>query len=231
VRLLPILGIGIWAVKTGKMPMTRYYSEGGVMEIKRFLDKVASDRPTPGGGSASALAGALSASLIAMVAGLSAKKDRKQGKEMGKIRKRALALQERLLLAVDEDAKSFDGVIRAFRLTKKTERDRIHRTREIQKAYQAATRTPRLVCLQALLLLDDARFLIIKGNPNAVSDAGVAAFLADAALAGGLLNIGINLVPVTEKTFLKKMRLLMTQWAKTRNHLMGEILRHLAKVR
>lgn len=194
------------------------------MDIKRFLEKVASDSPTPGGGSVSALAGALSASLIAMVAGLSLKKDREKRKEMGEIKKKALAIQRRLSLAVDEDANSFNQVIKAFRLPRKTERDRLSRIRAIQRAYQKATVTPQLVCQQSIQLLECSRLLILKGNPNAVSDTGVAAFLADAALAGGLLNIGINLVPVTDKVFLKRMHSLMTDWAKKRNSLMGEIL-------
>lgn len=200
------------------------------MDIKRFLDKVASDSPTPGGGSASALVGALSASLVAMVAGLSSKKDKEKQKEMGEIKKKALTLQRRLSLAVDEDAKSFEEVIHAFRLPRKTERERIRRIRAIQKAYQKATVTPQLVCQESIQLLEYSRLLILKGNPNAASDTGVAAFLADAALAGGLLNIGINLVPVTDKVFLKKMRSLMAGWAKKRNRLMGEILGALTRI-
>jgi formiminotetrahydrofolate cyclodeaminase len=200
------------------------------METKRFLEKVASDSPTPGGGSVSALAGALSASLVAMVAGLSSKRDKKCQKEMGQIKKKALAIQRRLFLAVDEDADSFNEVIKAFRLPQKTERDRLSRIRAIQKAYQKATVTPQLVCQQSIQLLECSRLLILKGNPNAVSDTGVAAFLADAALAGGLLNIGINLVPVMDKVFLKRMHSLMADWAKKRNHLMGEILGALTQI-
>jgi formiminotetrahydrofolate cyclodeaminase len=200
------------------------------MDMKRFLEKLASDAPTPGGGSASALAGALSASLIVMVAGLSSKKDKKGQKSMLEVKKKALAIQRRLTLAVDEDARSFDAVIKAFRLSRKTKRDRLRRGRTIQKAYQNATVTPRLVCEQSIQLLKYSRFLILEGNPNATSDTGVAAFLADAALAGGLLNIGINLVPVTEKVFINKMRSLMTNWAKERNQLMGKILVSLTKI-
>lgn len=201
------------------------------MEMKRFMEKLASSSPTPGGGSASALAGALSASLIAMVAGLSLKKGKENKRQMGEIKKKALVLQKRLYRAIDEDARSFEDVIKAFRLSRETERERLGRTRAIQKAYQKATVTPQVVCEKSLLLLDYSRFLILKGNPNAISDAGVAAFLADAALAGGLLNIGINLVPVTNKNFLKKMRSSMASWAKKRNLLMEEILASLLKVR
>jgi formiminotetrahydrofolate cyclodeaminase len=194
------------------------------MELKRFLEKVAADTPTPGGGSASALAGALSASLVAMVAGLSFKKGKAKKKGMEEIRKRALTIQKRLFRAIGEDSRSFDAVIKAFRLPRGSEKERLHRVRLIQKAYRNATLPPQLVCQQSIQLLDYSKTLLLKGNPNAMSDAGVAAFLADAALAGGLLNIGINLVTVTEKNFTQKMNFLMQRWARKRNDLMKTIL-------
>lgn len=189
------------------------------MEIKIFLEKLSSDNPTPGGGSASALTGALSASLVAMSAGISSKKGKQNQIEMGEIRKRAVAIQKRLFLAIDEDAKSYEKVIRAFRLPKKTERERLSRTRMIQKAFQGATSTPQRVCRYALQLLDDSKTLILKGYSNIRSDAGVAAYLADTAVKGGLLNIDINLVSITDKSFVKKMNLLMKKLEKRRNRL------------
>lgn len=200
------------------------------MELKRFLEKVAADTPTPGGGSASALAGALSGSLVAMVAGLSSKKGKTKKKGMEETRRKALIIQKRLLRAIDEDARSFDAVIQAFRLPRNSEKERLHRVKEIQKAYKNATLIPQLVCERSIQLLEYSKTLILKGNPNAISDAGVAAFLADAALAGGLLNIGINLVAVTERNFAKKMSFLMRRWARKRNHLMESILMKLAGV-
>ena len=199
------------------------------MEIERFLEKLSSDTPTPGGGSASALAGALSASLVAMAAGLSLKKARPKQEGMKEIRKKALRIQKKLIRAVDEDAKSYDAVIRAFRLPKNTEEERLRRNKMIQKAYRGATITPQLICRHSIQLLDYSRTLILKGNPNAVSDVGVAAFLADAALAGGLLNIGINLIPSTERNFLSRMNLLMRQYGKKRNQLMGKIMNGLKR--
>lgn len=195
------------------------------MELNRFLEKMSSDAPTPGGGSASALAGALSASLVAMVAGLSFKKDRTKKKGMEGIREKGLSIQKRLLQATAEDSKSFDAVIRAFRLPRNSERERLHRVKEIQKAYQRATLTPQLVCQQSLQLLEYSKTLMLRGNPNAFSDAGVAAFLADAACAGGVLNIKINLAAVTEKNFAKKMNILMRNWARKRNQVMKAILK------
>jgi len=198
------------------------------MEIKRFLEKLSSDTPTPGGGSASALAGALSAALVAMTAGLSSKKGRLQKRQVEGMRKKTLAIQKRLLRAVDEDAKSYEAVLRAFRLPKNTDKKRTIRAEAIQKAYQKATITPRLVCQLSIQLLEYSRTLILKGNPNAVSDGAVAGFLADAALAGGLLNISINLVPGTEKAFVKKMHSLMGRWSKRRDRLMREIKKSLS---
>lgn len=194
------------------------------MEIKRFLGKLSSDTPTPGGGSASALAGALSASLVVMVAGLSSKRGDTKLKGAARIRKRGLFIQERLFRAIDEDSKSFDAVIEAFRLPKSSERMRLRRARQIQKAYREATLTPRQVCQQSLRLLEYSRALVSKGNPKAISDAGVAAFLADAAFAGGMLNIKINLGGVTEKTFVKRMNALMRDWSRKRNQLMKVII-------
>ena len=197
------------------------------MELERFLEKMSSDTPTPGGGSASALAGALSASLVTMVAGLSSKKDKTKKKRMEGIKKKGLSIQKRLFRAIDVDSRSFDAVIKAFRLPRNSEKERFRRVREIQKAYQKATLTPQLVCQQSLQLLEYSKTLILKGNPNAISDAGVAAFLADAAFAGGLLNIKINLVAVTEKVFVKKMNILMRTWARRRNQVMKAILKRL----
>ncbi|MGQ9508651.1 MAG: cyclodeaminase/cyclohydrolase family protein [Thermodesulfobacteriota bacterium] len=196
------------------------------MEMEVFLESLAASNPTPGGGSASALAGALSAALIAMVAGLSLKND----KEMKDLMKKAILIQKRLYRAIEEDARSFEDVLKAFRLPRQTDRERFRRTMEIQKAYRKATLTPQLVCEKSLQLLEYSKHLIRKGNPNAMSDAGVAAFLADASLAGGLLNIGVNLAQITDQSFVKKMRLLMKKWTKRRNHLMEGVLKAFKKI-
>ncbi len=187
------------------------------MQIEHFLSNLASSTPTPGGGSASALAGALSASLVAMVAGLS------KGKEMAGIRRQALTIQKRLYLAIEEDARSFDAVMEAFRLPKNSEKEKLRRKKAIQRAYLKATIIPQLVCRKAMELLQCSQTLIQKGNSNAISDAWVGAFLADSALAGGLFNISINLSSVTEKAFLKKMHSSMRQWAKKSNLVMEKI--------
>jgi formiminotetrahydrofolate cyclodeaminase len=199
------------------------------MEIKRFLERLSANTPTPGGGSASALAGALSASLILMTAGLSLKKGRLKEKEIGEIKKRVLTIRKRLFRAIEEDAKSYEAVLKAFHLPKETERERLVRSKAIQGAYRKATITPQRVCQQSIELLEYSNTLILQGNPNALSDVGVAAFLADTAVKGGLLNIGINLGPVRDKSFGKKMRSLARRLEKRRNKIMGRIQRKLKR--
>ena len=193
------------------------------MKIKKFLEKLASDTPTPGGGSAAALSGALSASLVAMVAGLSYKKGCPESGEMKAIKKNALMIQQRLYRAIEEDAKSFDAVMEAFRLPRDEEKERLYRSRMIQKAYRKATVTPQRVCELSLRLLEFSEFLLRKGNQNAFSDAGVAACLADAALGGGTLNIRINLDAIKDETFRKEKERRIRQLLKRRDRLLKTI--------
>jgi formiminotetrahydrofolate cyclodeaminase len=193
------------------------------MEIRKFLEKLSSATPTPGGGSASALAGTLSASLILMTAGLSLKRGKMEERELRGVKKAVSGIQKRLFRAIEEDAKSYEGVLKAFHLPRETEKERLIRSKAIRQAYRKATVIPQLVCQQSIKLLEYSNTLILKGNPNALSDVGVAAFLADTALKGGLLNVGINLGPVRDESFRKKMHSLAGRLEKRRNQLMGKI--------
>ena len=195
--------------------------------IEDYLDRLASDHPTPGGGSASAFAGALAASLISMTAGLSVGRGRLEKKELTEIRRKASSIRKRLFVAIEEDARIYEGVLKAFQLPKETEKERFHRSRVLQKAYEKATATPQKVCEGSLPLLEFSRVLISKGNPNARSDAGVAALLANAAIEGGLMNIRINLGFIRNRTFVGRMVEFMKRTARRRRALMGPILRRL----
>ena len=199
------------------------------MEIRRFLERLSANTPTPGGGSASALAGTLSASLILMAAGLSLKKGKMKERELRGIKKAVSGIQKRLFRAIEEDARSYEAVLKAFHLPKGTEKQRRVRSKAIRQAYRKATITPQLVCQQSIELLEYSDMLILKGNPNALSDVGVAAFLADTALKGGLLNIGINLGPVRDQSFGKRMHSLAGKLGKRRNQLIGKIEKALGR--
>jgi formiminotetrahydrofolate cyclodeaminase len=193
------------------------------MDMRRFLERLSSATPTPGGGSAAALAGGLSASLVAMVAGLSANHRKPKQKELMGVRKKALALQGRFLRAMEEDAASYEKVIEAYRLPKDTRKEHLARSKAIQRAYRNAIVTPRLVSLLSIQLFDLCEKLLLKGKKSAMSDVGVAAFLADSALRGGMLNIRINLISVNDRVFIKKMHLLHQKLERKRSLSMGKI--------
>jgi methenyltetrahydrofolate cyclohydrolase len=173
------------------------------MSLSTFADALGSDAATPGGGSASALAGALAASLVAMVARTTAttKSFADRAEEMNEITGEADLLRDKLLGLVDEDAKAFDRVMAAFRLPKETPEQQAARSVEIQNGYQAAVQPPMLVCRGSLRVLELALQIAERGKPNAVSDAGVAALLAGASLEGAGLNVEINLASIKDEAF------------------------------
>ena len=199
------------------------------MEVERFLSHLASDTPTPGGGSASALSGALSASLIAMVAGLSNKRGHAGEKKMREIKRKALMIQKKLYRAIEEDTRSFDAVMTAFRLSRDEEKQRLYRSRMIQKAYHKATITPLKVCELSLQLLEFSNLLLREGNQNAFSDTGVAAYLANAALNGGMLNVRINLGAIRDKRFQSEKEKFMRRVLKKQGHLMIQIQKEIKR--
>jgi formiminotetrahydrofolate cyclodeaminase len=119
------------------------------------------------------------------------------------------------------------GVVRAFDLPKTKESEVLYRRRMIQRALKKATVAPQVVCEHSLTLLKFSKVLLLKGNPNAWSDAGVAAHLANAALDGAVLNIRINLESIRDQSFRKKMSGVMQRVLSGRNRLMTQITRAL----
>jgi formiminotetrahydrofolate cyclodeaminase len=173
------------------------------MSLAKFSEVLASKDPTPGGGCASALAGALASGLVAMVARTTAgnKKFADRAEQMKAIAEEADRLRGEFLALVDEDARAFDQVMAAFRLPKETPEQQAARTQAIQQAYKAAVEPPMTVCIQSLRALELALQAAEHGNPSAASDAGVAALLAGTALEGGALNVQINLGSLKDDAF------------------------------
>jgi formiminotetrahydrofolate cyclodeaminase len=163
--------------------------------LEEFIEKLASGTPTPGGGSAAAMAGALSASLIQMVCDLTLGRDkyREHEQTVVEIRRRAETLRRDLLALVDRDADAYDGVMKAIRMPKATEAEKAARQEAIGRANLFATETPMATAEGCVVLLGLAVRLVESGNPNAVSDVGTAAVLAYAGLRGGAMNVRINL--------------------------------------
>jgi formiminotetrahydrofolate cyclodeaminase len=173
------------------------------MSLANFSEVLASGAPTPGGGCASALSGALAAGLAAMVARTTAasKKFADRAEQMNQVAIEADRLRGEFLALVDEDARAFDRVMEAFRMPKETPEQQAARSQAIQQAYRAAVEPPMRVCARSLRVLELAVRVAEQGNPSAASDAGVAALLAATALEGGALNVQINLGSIKDEGF------------------------------
>jgi len=173
------------------------------MPLATFGEVLASGAPTPGGGCASALSGALAAGLVAMVARTTAANESfaDRADQMNDVAAEADRLRGELLDLVDADAGAFDQVMAAFRMPKETPEEQAARSEVIQQGYRVAVEPPMCVCMRSLRVLELALQVAEQGNPNAVSDAGVAALLAATALEGGALNVQINLGSIKDEGF------------------------------
>ena len=177
------------------------------MTVKDFVDEVASTSPAPGGGSVAALNGALGAALAAMVANLTVGKKgyEEVASEMEDIVKRASALKDSLLAMVDKDTDAFNQVMTAFKLPKDDDEQKAARREAIQSAMLGAASSPFDIMTASRDVLDLARLVAEKGNQNSITDAGVAALLANGAVEGAALNVKINLSFIKDEKFCTRM--------------------------
>jgi formiminotetrahydrofolate cyclodeaminase len=160
-----------------------------------LIERMATGDPIPGGGSAAALAGAMGAGLLRMVVALTSGRPAaaEDEKELAEIAIGAASCQSELLNLVELDAVAYDGVIRARRLPRATDLERQTRDVQVAAATREATRAPLQTARLAEQVLSLAERLAPIGSRNAISDAGVGALLAAAALRGAVLNVQINL--------------------------------------
>lgn len=189
--------------------------------IAQFLNELSSSTPVPGGGSAAALAGAFAAGLICMVSNLTIGRRNYEAIEpqMKRILAEAQACRDELLELSARDANAFENVMRAYKLPKETTEQTQKRKQDLEKALREATRVPYRVAEICAQLLGFSKVLAEQGNKNAVSDAGVAACLAEAALQGALLNVTINLRLMEDQSFKEeysKKSALLSHEAKVR---------------
>ena len=178
------------------------------MSLRAFADELSMDSPAPGGGSVSALCGALSASLSAMVANLTiGKKGYEKGYDALKdVALRGQALKDDLLRAVDLDTAAFNRVMEASRLPKGSSEQQAERDAAGEDATKEATLVPFGVLEKCGELLRLAGLAAELGNRNSVSDAGVAALAARAAADGAFYNVQINLPGLKDEAFKKRIR-------------------------
>ena len=175
---------------------------------KEFVEELSTNSPAPGGGSVSALAGALGAALSSMVAALSHEKkellDLKP--EMDEIGIEAQNLKDRLSFLVDEDTNAFNKVMDANRLSATNDKEQSAKNQAIEIANKYAIEIPLETAKKCLRVIELADTLVEKGNPNSVSDAGVAAEVALAGVSGACMNVLINLTSVEDETYCDDMR-------------------------
>jgi len=175
------------------------------MTIGAFLDRLASADPTPGGGTASALAGAMAAALAAMVARLSKGRGGDDA-AFERTAEDADRARTHLIALAAQDAQAFDAVLRAMRLPRATEEERRARQVSVQEAWRGAAEVPLHVMQEAVAVLRLLPDLVRSGRPNAVSDVAVGSLLAHAAAHGALHNVRINLASIKDETFAARLR-------------------------
>jgi len=178
------------------------------LTVEEFLNKVSSNDPVPGGGSVSALAGSLAASLAAMVASLTIGKKKyiEVEEEMKEIKEQALKLKEKLYEDIKKDSESFEEVMKAFKLPKATDEEKVHRKNVIEDATKKAALVPFDAAKTACEVISLAEKVIEKGNKNAVTDGAVAAMLARTAVFGALYNTKINLGGIEDSVFVEDLK-------------------------
>ncbi len=177
------------------------------MNLREFSNETASESIAPGGGSISAYVGALGVSLGTMVANLSSHKRGwdKRWEEFSEWADRGQELKDQLLALVDEDTNSFNNIIKAIRLPKGTPAEKAAREQAIQAATKYAIEVPFKVMELSFASLDVIKAMVNIGNLSSVTDAGVGALCARAAIHGAFLNVKVNTADLKDKDFVNEI--------------------------
>jgi len=195
------------------------------LTLDQFVRLLASDKPAPGGGSVAALAAALSAALCAMVARLTVGKEKyREGWEaMEKVRDAADELAREFLNLVEQDTEAYNEVLAAVKLPKETEAQRSFCQQAIENATQHAAAVP-LATLEHLSRVPDLlREALERGNPNCLTDAGVAVQLVRAAAVGAAYNVRINLSGIKNGELVQAMSARMAEFRAQVERATGEL--------
>lgn len=182
------------------------------LTLTAYTDEVRGEKPAPGGGSVSAYAAALGASLTQMVGSLTI--DKKAFEEltddekalMRENQKKLDGVIDELNDIVDTDANSFDDVMAAFKLPKNTDEEKKKRTEAIQTGYKKALETPIHAAKLGLEAMRLQNIYALKGNKNAITDVGVGTLLLQSGIEGALFNALINLNSVKDAEYVAQKR-------------------------
>lgn len=177
------------------------------MTVRGFVDETASDSAAPGGGSISALTGAMGAALGTMVANLSAIKKGWEDRvgEFSPWAEEGQLLKDQMIALVDEDTRAFDAIMSAFGLPKDTAEQVAERKQAIQDASKYATEVPFRTMQTAYACLPLLKQMADHGNPNSLSDVGVGALCIKTAVRGAWLNVLINAQGLSDKVWAENI--------------------------
>ena len=177
------------------------------LSLTDFANETSSESPAPGGGSISAYCGTLAASLTTMVANLSSHKRGWDDKWefFSDWAKKGLDVQNELIDLVDKDTDAFNQIIESIRLPKVTQEEIKKRNEAISKATKNAILVPLSIMEKAYDCMKITKEMALHGNPNSISDAGVASLCAIAAIKGGLLNVKINCKDFDDLKFIESI--------------------------
>lgn len=176
--------------------------------VTNFLDELASSAPAPGGGSVAALSGALGAALVSMVCNLTLGKKAYAGvqDDIGDLLAQSEALRAKLTGLLEEDVKAYTGYSKAAKMPRATDDEKAERAVAMLAALKVATDVPLSIAETAVEVMDLCQPAADKGNKWAVSDAGVAVLMAEAALRSAALNVLINLGTLKDQEFVADRR-------------------------
>jgi methenyltetrahydrofolate cyclohydrolase len=171
--------------------------------IAKFLDELASEQPTPGGGGAAAIMGAVGAALVSMVANLTIGKKNYEAfdAELKATNAEAEKVRAELTAAIDEDVVAFNAVMGAYGLPRGTDEEKAARAAAIQAALKQATDAPLRAVKACHEVIKLSAVVAEKGNVNVISDAGVAVLAANAGLRSAALNVYINAKSIKDREF------------------------------
>jgi formiminotetrahydrofolate cyclodeaminase len=187
------------------------------MTIGAFADALAAQTSTPGGGGAAAITGGMAAALLSMVVNFTVgkKKFADVEQELQGYLERTEVLRRELLALADADVAAFTAVSATYGMPKETDAEKAARTAALQDALKGATEVPFITAAKCVEVIRLAEPIGAKGNPNVVSDAATAVYLAQAALLAAVANVNINLKLIKDETFVE-------EWSKRRDAVLAE---------
>lgn len=177
------------------------------ISIGEYIDDLASNKPTPGGGSAAALAGAMSSALTSMVFNLTVDKKIYEGysseikSKIDNALKSCQKYNELFIEYMRKDEEAFLNFMKAFKLPKSTEEEKALRDKELANGYITALCVPLSLAEEGIKLFENINVAAEYGNNNLISDAGVAAILLYASIESSIINVKINLVGIKDKEY------------------------------